>query len=164
MTKELSYFQACYLLIFKHFLLFCLFLLTIVSNQFIKVSTYNFTIIFLLSCQALWALASSFLCSIEIHWHGAYWLRIQFALWKKVLKKYDLLIKVNALDLWPSIPHLRPYTTNVKKEKEKKTACKQRAASAAPSVTYACTTRGRPCLSRISLISHQRRCSGQPRR
>ena len=51
-----------------------------------------------------------------------------------------------------------------RKKKEKKSACKQRAASAAPSVTLACTTCGRPCLSRIGLISHQRRCNGQPRR
>ena len=50
------------------------------------------------------------------------------------------------------------------KKKEKKNAYKQRAASAAPSVTLACTTCGRPCLSRIGLISHQRRCNGQPRR
>ena len=54
--------------------------------------------------------------------------------------------------------------SRVQKKKEKKNACKQRAALPAPSVTYTCTTCGRPCLSRIGLISHQRRCSGQPRR
>ena len=48
-----------------------------------------------------------------------------------------------------------------RKEKEKKTACKQMAASAAPSVTLACKICGRPCLSRIGLISNQRRCNGQ---
>ena len=51
-----------------------------------------------------------------------------------------------------------------RKKKERKTACKQRVATAAPSVTFECKTCGRLCLSRIGLISHQRRCNGQPRR
>ena len=54
--------------------------------------------------------------------------------------------------------------SRVQEKKEKKTACKQRAALPAPSVTYTCTTCGRSCLSRIGLISHKRRCNGQPRR